>query len=366
LKNLKIVLTGGPCGGKTTSIQKIEEEFTEKGYQVLIVPEAATLLINSGIKPFGNNRLSMYEFQKYVMSTQMYLESLATKCAEEIESKTLIICDRGLLDDKAYVPESEFEQLLKDFGKTEFELMNRYDLVIHLKTAAEGKEEFYTLANNNSRTETPEEARRKDQKTLNSWLGHENLVIIGNDTDFQNKIAKVIQTIHTLTDQEYPIQKQEKYLVKVRKEELMTLNPVVHYLEQYVITDSNSELIYRKTTKNDETKYTLITKKDTSVNDERIVTRRNISEKEYLSRIPENQKPLRKTRCCFPYENQYFRLDIFEDGLEVLEIEETNKTKKRTIPKCITLLENVSDNPSYRNSSLYEKQNIKPAEYVKK
>lgn len=26
----KIVLTGGPCAGKTTAIQKIEKEFTEK------------------------------------------------------------------------------------------------------------------------------------------------------------------------------------------------------------------------------------------------------------------------------------------------------------------------------------------------
>ena len=49
----KIVLTGGPCSGKTTSIQKIEEEFTQLGYKVIIVPEAAPILINSGIRPFG-------------------------------------------------------------------------------------------------------------------------------------------------------------------------------------------------------------------------------------------------------------------------------------------------------------------------
>lgn len=35
----KIVLTGGPCGGKTTSIQKIVEEFEEKNYKVIVVPE---------------------------------------------------------------------------------------------------------------------------------------------------------------------------------------------------------------------------------------------------------------------------------------------------------------------------------------
>ena len=38
MKVKKIVLTGGPCAGKTTALQQIEREFTEKGYHVLIVP----------------------------------------------------------------------------------------------------------------------------------------------------------------------------------------------------------------------------------------------------------------------------------------------------------------------------------------
>ena len=32
MKKKKIALTGGPCAGKTTAIQQIEKEFTEKGY----------------------------------------------------------------------------------------------------------------------------------------------------------------------------------------------------------------------------------------------------------------------------------------------------------------------------------------------
>lgn len=48
MKVKKIVLTGGPCAGKTTALQQIEREFTEKGYHVLIVPEAASILIGAG------------------------------------------------------------------------------------------------------------------------------------------------------------------------------------------------------------------------------------------------------------------------------------------------------------------------------
>lgn len=49
----KIVLTGGPCAGKTSALTKVEEELTEKGYKVFIVSESATELIRGGIKPFG-------------------------------------------------------------------------------------------------------------------------------------------------------------------------------------------------------------------------------------------------------------------------------------------------------------------------
>ena len=38
----KIVLTGGPCAGKTTALSWIKNAFTKIGYAVLIVPETAT------------------------------------------------------------------------------------------------------------------------------------------------------------------------------------------------------------------------------------------------------------------------------------------------------------------------------------
>ena len=96
MKVLKVALTGGPCGGKTTSIKTIEEEFIERGYHVIVVPEAATILINSGIRPFGVNGLPMYEFQKYVMELQFRLEDIADQAAKEIDAKTIIVCDIGL------------------------------------------------------------------------------------------------------------------------------------------------------------------------------------------------------------------------------------------------------------------------------
>ncbi len=48
-KITKIVITGGPCAGKTTVMSRLTEEFREREFRVLCVPEAATVLISCGI-----------------------------------------------------------------------------------------------------------------------------------------------------------------------------------------------------------------------------------------------------------------------------------------------------------------------------
>lgn len=45
----------------------------------------------------------------------------------------------------------------------------RYDEVIFMVTAANGAEQFYTLANNIARHETAEQARELDKRTLAGW-----------------------------------------------------------------------------------------------------------------------------------------------------------------------------------------------------
>jgi 6-phosphofructokinase len=79
----KIAITGGPCAGKTTAMQKIVQEFTEKGYKVFVVSEAATELINGGIRPFGDGALPMYEFQKCIIDMQLSTVSFKKEPIEE-------------------------------------------------------------------------------------------------------------------------------------------------------------------------------------------------------------------------------------------------------------------------------------------
>lgn len=54
----------------------------------------------------------------------------------------------------------------------------RYEAVIHLVTAAQGAEEFYTNSNNEARYEGMEDAKNLDQKLVNAWVGHPHFSII--------------------------------------------------------------------------------------------------------------------------------------------------------------------------------------------
>ena len=68
----KLVLTGGPCGGKTTGQAKLATFFENMGWKVFRVPETATVLMSGGIA-FGElNHEQVMDFQvhmQYILYT---------------------------------------------------------------------------------------------------------------------------------------------------------------------------------------------------------------------------------------------------------------------------------------------------------
>ena len=192
----RIVLTGGPAAGKTTLISRILKEFRqEDGWKVITIPETATELISGfGIRPFGNC-VSMEDFQYFVIEDQLHKERLALKGAEMVpEDKVLIIYDRAVLDDKAYISDAQFAKTLAHFGKTEQEVLAGYDAVLHLVTCAKGAEFAYNYGNA-ARYETVEVAREKDDLTLRAWSTHPAVYVIDNSVNFEDKIDRAIAQI---------------------------------------------------------------------------------------------------------------------------------------------------------------------------
>ncbi len=209
-KILRNVITGGPCGGKTTALKELEALYESIGYKVIVVNEAATELMNGGIKP-GENGLSGFDFQVMVMGTQIGKEKNADYAANHITNERVaILYDRATQDNRGYLSEEEYQLLLEYYGLKEEDILEGYDLVIHMTTAAKGKEEYYSNDTNVVRFETPEQARKQDDDTLEAWNKHPNRLIFENDCLFPEKMARVKKGILQYVKQ-FELQSEEQY-----------------------------------------------------------------------------------------------------------------------------------------------------------
>ena len=109
--------------------------------------------------------------------------------------KVLIVCDRGALDNKAYMSDEQFAQALAITGEKESELLNSYDAVFHLVSVAADAQELYTTDNNEARKETAQEADELDRRVFAAWSGHPYLRAVDNSTDFKGKLDRLIKEI---------------------------------------------------------------------------------------------------------------------------------------------------------------------------
>jgi hypothetical protein len=180
---ISIVLTGGPCGGKTSAIEILRTRLTELGYLVYTVPEVPTILFANGAVYPGEDpsrRQELLILETTILRLQMSMEDSFLNIARSTKKKCVLICDRGVLDCKAYMPPDVWDEVIKLIGIPEQTLMSRYVGICHLVTAAEGAPDFYTIGNNIARTETAETAIELDKKTVLTWNRHPVHEVIHN------------------------------------------------------------------------------------------------------------------------------------------------------------------------------------------
>ena len=209
----RIVLTGGPCAGKTTVLSKIESFLLKKGYKVFIVKESATELIASGITPHEDG-VGMLNFQKLILLYQYHKEEIYNKALEYINDDVVIIYDRALLDNRAYINNFQFDLILNELsleiGKKidEFDILSRYDMVLHLETSAVGK--GYNLENNVARYESQNDAILLDVETKNSWCMHDNFHVINSTDNFDDKVSSVINLIDDFISKDIDVKRRSR------------------------------------------------------------------------------------------------------------------------------------------------------------
>jgi hypothetical protein len=184
---------------QTTALDRLSAYLRERGFRVFTVTEAATLMFSSGcyFSDMSPEAKSI-TFQAQLMGIQLSLEDAFIDIARATGVPCVVLCDRGACDGKAYSTPEAWEQVRAKRGfESDVPLREgRYSAVFHLVTAALGAEKFYTLANNETRTETLEQARTTDERTQRAWMGHPRLTIFDNEgKDFEAKMRRVVDTM---------------------------------------------------------------------------------------------------------------------------------------------------------------------------
>ncbi len=357
----KIVLTGGPCAGKTTALVRIMEHYAGLGYKVFTIPEVPTMFTQAGMDYLTDNAAFFAEGERATLQTQLQLEDSFVRMAQKLDTPVLIVCDRGTMDISAYVPEDTWQNIVGALGYTSQQLrVDRYDAVLHLVSAADGAEQFYTTSNNAQRLEQADKeglriARRLDKKIIQAWTGHPHLRVINNHEDFNNKMNRVLKEINNVLGLPQPVEEERKYIVKVTAPVEGGIDSDI--VQTYLTAGPESEVRLRQNRMAGKYVYVHTSKKRVPGN-EQIETERQISKNLYESMLQQADPyrvTIHKHRTSFIWKGQYFELDEFvtpRKGLTILETKGIAAHEDVNFPPFLQVVEDITGNTQYYNYNI--------------
>lgn len=353
----KIVLTGGPCAGKTTALVRIIEYFSSRGYKVFTIPEVPTIFAQAGMDYLTQNRRFFYEGEKATLQTQLDLEDRFLRMAQTLEEPSVIVCDRGAMDISAYMPPQLWDEITGLCGVTNDSLRGRYDAVLHLVSAADGAEQFYNTTTNDTRTEGLEKARLLDRKVIQAWTGHPHLRVINNHYDFETKINRVINEISAVLSLPQPITEERKYIVRCQVADIPEAIRS-HITQTYLTAEPGVEIRLRRRVWGPGKTVNVHTTKRRVGQNEEVVTERQVSNALYESLMAQAdpyRHTIDKDRTSFIWKGQYFELDNYQGplaGLTILETKGITPQESVNFPPFITVVKDITGDRAYYNYNL--------------
>ena len=251
------------------------------------------------------------------------IENTFFSLAEASDRNCLVICDRGAMDASAFVTKDQWDEILARNGCDEVGIRdNRYHQVVHMVTSAKGAHEFYSIVDHATRNESLEEAKERDTRAAEAWIGHPYIDVIDNSTDFETKINRLISAVAT----KMGINIGDRFEVNSRKVKFAVNLPLpqdsvfpnfrdfelVHHFLQTTSKNMHSRLRKRGSPG----KWSFIHTTRKQVAGQVIEVRTPLTQREYVHLL-EQQDPahftVNKKRRCFIYNDQYFQLDMYID-----------------------------------------------------
>ena len=357
----KIVLTGGPCAGKTTALVKITEYFSGFGYKVFNVPEVPTIYSTAGWNYLTPNRDLYYQGERAILETQLALENQFMQLAQVCKKPVLIVCDRGAMDISAYIKPEEWDEITRMAGTNSNALRESYDAVLHLVSAADGAEQYYTTATNATRYEQANEeglriARELDKKVIKAWTGHPHLRVINNHDDFENKLNRVLSEISKVVGLPQPAQEERIFRVEITGEIPESSESMI--TQTYLVTEPGNEVRLRRREWSGG-KVVNVHRSKKRINDNEVIeTERQVDNNLYeqmLLQADPYRCTIRKRRQSFIWKGQFFEIDTFLEPVSNLIMMETKGiTERETInfPPFVRVIEDVTGNSKYLNYNI--------------
>lgn len=360
MRVIKIALTGGPAGGKTSVLKAINalvENKEDSDYKNIIylndtkiklitIPETATELISNGITPVEAK--SVYDFQNILFAIQKSKESNAlqtVKFGYDVDV-CLFIYDRGLLDGRAYLNnKDEFNCIVAENDMKELEILDNYDLVIDLLSTATCAPKKYNLGSNKARFEDVEWAKSIDNLTSTAWAGHRNLKLFSSDMPFKDEIEEVIKYIKSYITYgvennqiSYLIENDYDVFSKYTDEFSRRINVTKTYIDFGFTSTMNTALV-KRTYKGCTTYFLQVSEKNN-----RIIKDEKIDEITYeiLSNRYDVIKEIEKEELSFVENGHLFKVSFYDD-FTTLEVDKDDKRSIMELPEGIKIIEKLDD-----------------------
>lgn len=374
-KVYKVVLTGGPCGGKTTGQARLSTFFESLGWKVYRAPETALVLMSGGIKFTNLTQTEAYKFQENLIRTMKQIEDTYFELADSCQHNCLVICDRGIMDASAYLAREDWEKMKSDNGWNEVHLRdNRYNQVIHMVSAARGAEVFYTVAGHQTRHESISQAVDLDRITAGAWVGHPYFDVIDNQTGFEDKVMRMISAVCNRLgidtgDRLSTNSKKRKFLVKrILDWEQFPAHQNFIVNHDYLVTPSRKmQARIRRRGQNGQWTYTHTIRRP-EINEQSVELRMAINSRDYgilLAQRDDRHYTIYKKRTCFLWNNHYFHLDQYEEpcpngckGLILLETYTTREGGLLELPDFLEIDTEVTGNAKYSMFNLSLKEEM--------
>lgn len=185
----RIVLTGGPGGGKTTAADLLRREL---GSRVVVVPEAATILFAGGF-PRSTQRDANRSAQTAIYHVQRNLEDVQSA----LYSDRVLLCDRGTVDGAAYWQDGA-DSFFASVGTSFDAELARYDAVVFFETAAVAG--LSIEGGNPVRCESLTQAVDLDARLRALWSRHPRFTLIPHSSSFIQKIVGALAVLERLVD----------------------------------------------------------------------------------------------------------------------------------------------------------------------